>query len=599
MPTGQNKVLKLYGPWRGQDDSGTRTDYVEFEKCFNVEFTADEIVTRNGRTVLIQGNQGRCRALHPLPDGTFLAVVDYEPDKSRLVYIASASGIWTQLASPGTAVYGTPATIRAWYKGAILAVGSGLWYYDAADGLKAISAVQGLDTTVSAYLTAIPDTSLVEVYRNRVYIANGKTVVFSEYDNATDIIPADGTAPYGAPHVWPAGNDFDVEGGPNDEIVALKLFGDTLAILTRAGLFIWDEDALRQVPGAPGGLSATGVVVTPVGLLYTAIDGFRLFDGSATRRISEPVERSLGKYLYRARFDEVVAVHFQRKHEARFYVPTYGSKQNRLCLIWDYEENRWYMHGGRPPWAAAWVSGANPIQDMYVAAAVLSTQMDDETLITADYNGSLWIEDYGITDAGKGIYSCIVFKRLKLGEDSGVMLWRDLIIQARANYVAIRVAMLGEGQPVETAYPTRYAVTALPDQASWNIQTVNLPGGITKTAYWQIPPDQYGAIVDVGGNGFVRRMALNNFPLVNPIAPDSLWGSFRVPFAAVARTMQPVLICDGFTGTLRQRCTARMAIRGIELAVRQKASGRRPDTHSGLANANDSPGINIFPPPHS
>lgn len=597
MPSGQNKVLKLYGPWRGQDDSGSRTDYVEFEKCFNVEFSAEEITTRNGRAILVGGSTGRIRAVHPLPDGTFLVVVDVPGSKTRLVYIASGGGAWALLTSPGTAVYGVPVTVRAWFKGVLLAVGTSLWYYDQTDGLKAITVVPGKDTTVSAYLNAMPDTSLVEVYRNRIYVANGKTVVFSEYDNATNIIPTDGTAPYGAPHVWPAGNDFDVEGGPNDEVLALKVFGDTLVILSKNGLFIWDEDALRQVPGAPGGLSASGVVVTPVGLLYTAIDGIRLFDGAGTRRISDPVEKALGRYLYRARFDEVVAAHFQRKHEARFYVPTYGSKKNRLCVIWDYEENRWYMHGGRPPWAPPG-GVTDPIQAMEVSTAFLSTQMDDEALITADYDGNLWLEDYGFTDGGKGIYSAIVFKRLKLGEDTGVMLWRDLAIQARANYVAIRVAMLGDGQPVETAYATRYAVTALPNQTSWKTQSVPLPGGSSMTAYWPIPNDQYGAIVDTGGNGFTREMEQNTFPLLNPIAPDSAWGYFRVPFAALARTMQPVLICDGFTHVADQRSTARMAIRGIELAVRPRA-GRRMDTHgnAGRANSNDNPGIPIYTGP--
>jgi hypothetical protein len=102
LPSGQNKKLRLYGPWRGQDDSGTRTSALEFERCFNVDIVGEEIVTRNGRFPFVTDGPGRGTAIFER-NGAYVVATRTDAGVPGLYEVTHANA-WVQKALPS----GTP-----------------------------------------------------------------------------------------------------------------------------------------------------------------------------------------------------------------------------------------------------------------------------------------------------------------------------------------------------------------------------------------------------------------------------------------------------------------------------------------------------------
>jgi hypothetical protein len=420
--------------------------------------------------------------------------------------------------------------------------------------LEPLKAVPGQDSATTGYLSSLPNAQALAVYRGRLYLAYGKTVIFSELNNALNIIPYDGSAPQRGANVWPRGNDFDVSG----EIVGFAVFGDRLVIATDVGLDVWDGHSRQSVPGAPGCVAGHTIAETRKGLAYLALDGVYLFNGASARHISGGVSETLERVSKNA-VHGAVGVAYPAARQYRLYVPVNGSARNTLCLAWNYEDDRWFPLGGTPPWLDA----DERYREMEVAAAcVANVGADGEVLLTADYDGNVWVEDRGFTDGGYTVSWVLAFKRLGLGEDEGMRTWRNVRISAKATGAPIKLAMLPDGDDLETSVlagtetgmPVAGAVATLTEgQATW---MMDAPG-----------PEPLPDEMSLDLAGAVERDASGGS------SPTSVWRSFPVSHARVTRTIQPVLYCDGVDSAGARRGT-KAAVRGIEVDYRIR-TGRR------------------------
>jgi hypothetical protein len=424
------------------------------------------------------------------------------------------------------------------------------------DGTTAtrLAAVPGQDSATTGYLSSLPNAQALAVYRGRLYLAHGKTVIFSELNNALNIIPYDGSAPQRGANVWPASNNFDASG----EIAGFAVFGDRLVIATDVGLDVWDGHSRQSVPGAPGCVAGHTIAETRKGLAYLALDGVYLFNGASARHISGGISETLERVSKNA-VHGAVGVAYPAARQYRLYVPVNGSARNTLCLAWNYEDDRWFPLGGTPPWLDA----DERYREMEVAAAcVANVGADGEVLLTADYDGNVWVEDRGFTDGGYTVSWVIAFKRLGLGEDEGMRTWRNVRISAKATGAPIKLAMLPDGDDLETSVlagtetgmPVAGAVATLTEgQATW---MMDAPG-----------PEPLPDEMSLDLAGAVERDASGGS------SPTSVWRSFPVPHARVTRTIQPVLYCDGVDSAGARRGT-KAAVRGIEVDYRIR-TGRR------------------------
>ena len=540
MPSGQNKTVKRYGPWRGYNDSSTRTSEVEFESCFNCDFTANEISTRNGRVPFLTGGPAAITAVGEIAGSTVAATYGTAPK----VYVVTGVSTWTEVTQPsGVVASDRWDSFSDWNGNLILLGGYGANLIYDGSTLQVLTPALGQDSATVGYLTALPAAKYGAKYHGRMYlVTRSGLVMFSEVDGAINIIPVDGSAPYGALNVWPAVNNFDARVSATDEARGCLVLGDHLVLPTKEGLFIYDDYELRRIPGAPGCAAPGSLRITPKGLVYLASDGLYLFDGSRAVRISERLRYTLRDYV-RFGFYNAVAVLYPRRQQYRLYLPVQGETRNSICLIWFYDEDRWTVHGGTPFWMDANAS----LQEMEVSAAfVRSAGTEDEEFITGDYDGNLWAEDVGELDNGKQIVSLLVFDHLGSGEDAGVRVYRDLTIEARASGAPIKYALLPDGQ--------EWVGSALSDSALFSAAPAVRALGPSQTTW--------------GSNTLpVYRTAGGT------TSPVSEWRMWRAPAAVLSRVVQPVLWCDGVdsTGT---RYGGRMAIRGVEIQFRNRHSKR-------------------------
>jgi hypothetical protein len=543
LPSGQNKKLRLYGPWKGQNDSETRASSVEFEKSFNVEFEGNEARTRPGRVQFVAGGpSARVTAITEL-NGTIVAATY---GTSPAIYSVTGASTWTQATNPPTV---TPSDVWTsfsfWGTSLILTGGFGPNLVFDGSTLTSLVAVPGQDSATTSYLTALPPAKWSAVYHGRLFLVTAAgTVYFSEPDNSINVIPTDGSAPQGGANVWAAANNFDARASASDQAAGAAVFGDHLVLPTREALFVYDEYSLRRVPGAPGCVAPNSIAETPKGLCYLASDGVRLFTGNQSPLISEKIDETLREYLSRVNVSQAVGVHYADRQEYRLYVPTVGSSGNDLCLVWDYNENRWTVYGGMPPWLAA----DSRFQEMQVSAvASIYAGSDKRSLVTGDYSGGLWMEDRGISDNGKPIYSLLAFSRIGFGEDEGVRVWRDLRVEARATGAPIKAFLLPDGEDLVSGKGAQSSVLT----AAATTFTTLLSGQTTWLS---------------NANGAQR------FPNAG-YGPVSVWRSWHAPFGFISRTVQPVLVCDGkdANGVTRG---GRMSVRGIELQWRPRRGGR-------------------------
>lgn len=535
-------VLKLYGPWLGPEEEESAQSNLHLGRCFNVEVDGLEVKTRPSIAKWVDTAAGvQFAGLFAWGEHVYFGWTDNSREMRLWKYPGSVDP-YDQVVIPATVSRAAEDPwwrAVAWQQWVIASHGSGAVYIDRAGVAKPFFPAQGTDKTVTAYLADLPPIRHWAVFQNRLHAAFKGTVLFSEADNTYDLIPSDGTAPLGGANLWPGRNNFDAKTGDDDQIQGLVPYSGALVIPTRRGLFVYTGDSLVQIGGLGNGCVAEKTVASlPNGVVYLGDDGPRVFVGGQSLRIPTGYEDTLRELTDHSRWSEAVGVHLPWRREYRLYLPTWKGTVNDLCLVWKYEEKRWFMWGGEPPWAQ---TEPSPYWQMDVAAACVVDDGVSPRLVTApSVAGQLHTDIGADTDAGgKAIFSVVALRRLGLGEDQGVRVWRDVRIEARATGAVLKLAMLADGEDFYSRdRDCCGATTLVPNQTTW----------------------------EANGASVARFTGARSGPV-------STWSNWRIPHARIARTMQPVIYCDGkdLAGVAHG---GKVAFRGVEIAV-QPRKGRR------------------------
>jgi hypothetical protein len=539
-----DRVVRLYGPWAGVEESDGKATALHLARTFNIEADGNNLQTRPGRKPF------GCAVT--APKGMF----QWRGD----IYVGGAFGFYVVPHGTTTATLLHSATPKAdahWYSVGWLrylvygSAGAGLRWRDPDGNTGTLNAVPGLDALYFSYLTSLPAFVSTAVYQSRLYglTADG-VVLFSESDANLEAIPVDGTAPLGGANLWLAESNFDAKTGVDDSGKALVTYSGALVILTHRGLFAWDGSSLYQVGGGGNGtVSARSVVSLPVGVAYLGEDGPRLFRGGDSELLETGYEETLQKFTNHGAWKNAIGVHVPRRREYRLYIPSWKGSANDLCLVWNYADDRWFLWGGTPPWLST--SSVLYLDAAVGGAAVLDDEPAGPMLVTAKSDGTLWIEDDGLFDSdGAGqfpIYSSVAFDRLGLGETEEDKTWRDVRVEAKATGAYLKLAMLANGEEFFSCVGDSTRLRGVTERGVDALLTNQTQWGADSPAYRQTGVTTQG--------------------------PVGTWASWPLPHARVARTMQPVVWCDGADEAGNKACS-RMVLRGLELKTR--VEGGRP-----------------------
>lgn len=440
------------GPWDGLNESNPGA--TEVLRAVNVDFEGGRIRRRLGRVLLgtVTGSGARPVAglhQHVGQNGerVLLATLNWDqaagkagPAVVRLDGAGPADGtvcslpIRKRLSAPATPDT-LPWSFATYRNHTIMAEPGGkrLLAFDGEnvidlepfDGLDKQSGLAG----ASSYLTVPPKASRVAVWRNRLVAGDGRTCGISA-SIGDAAVPAD--APVGPANVWPVRTNFDVLTRQGDHIQNIALIGDRLAVFTRGGAAVVNEDDLSPILSIRDrkyGCIAPGSVVECAGEVFYLTDGMVVsFDGDTVKDVSsEPLAYTL-RLVDWAIASRAIAVHYARRNEYRIWLPTKGDTKNRLCLIFNYVKRKWRVYAGGP-----WASWGNPASESsgydVTAACTMITGDNREILVTGDSTGNLWLEDAPISM--DGAYMPVGYFLLPpLGQDERVIHWGGVRLDA-------------------------------------------------------------------------------------------------------------------------------------------------------------------------
>jgi hypothetical protein len=541
----------MFGPWKGLMQWPGEATAQHCEDGWNLAFEGNDIISRPGRVPYSSGNAS-VGAISGMWRGASVdpailcggATITNGLDEAALWLWDPRTDDYLPVELPEDAKVTSPVSVWnfvPWENTVIGCNGEGPIIYLKDGKAEILGATRGVlaNEAGKAYLPSPPEARHLSVYRNKLFVggfrSDPRTVYHSEYGNAYNLIPSDGTAPMGGANLWPAYNVFQV-GDPGEVEMGMGVVADRLAIFTDRSVWVFDIDSLQIAEKNHGCMAPRSICNVAGVLVYLSNDGIRTFNGQSSTLISHPIQPTLDRWLNKGNLSKAIGVHVPSKHQYRLYVPLNGSLRNRMCIVWDYVANVWSLWGGTP----YWMEPQAGVQEMEVSSAITLSVGDDEYLVTGDYGGMLWCEDHGDTDAGNPLVWYAASKRIGW-EDQSIKTFRDLRIQARGTGVPVKYAVMKDGDEMQ--------------------QTVGLSSGLFKPH-----ADTFSIKSE---DTLLWSDAVDG---ASPAIPGYM--PLRVALNANARTMQLVLWHDGH---LADGSTAggTLALRGLDIETRPQDGGRR------------------------
>lgn len=542
MSSSQNKVVRLYGPWKGVADSDGKGGANYLELGFNVYQDGDTLVSRNG--IVPYGSTDSAvttpRRLHAMPSGALVvtgnstAKIDYGTTTTALTTDADwANGGLGKDCKIGRFVFSLDDD------------GKIVVFDEVAATANLLVPVTGTDT--ETYLSALPAFVWVEAYNDRLYgVTADGTVVFSQApgDSAA---PVDGTAPLGGLNLWKFSSNFDL--GPTTASYGLKTMGGYLACFSSRRVALFDDagPSLQDVPTGHGCVAPESIDISPRGVIYLAPDGVRVLAGATSTLVSDGVSKTIAENIPTGGLSPCYGIVVPSQKQYRLFVPIRESLYAQIALVWDFESGEWFMWGTKAPWQEQ--DGTYAV----TSAVILPSVAANERLVTTSPGRVTFIHDVGDLDctdhtsAGREIDWYVAFKVVGFGEDQGVAKWRDVRVEALSDATHIRMVALADGEKFEDGVGTTtsalgdypYVQTEIANQSTW-----------TSTA----PADA---------------------PLYTGSSTASVprWYSWRIPSAKIARTLQ-IVLWNGLVTPATARTPGVVSIRGVEIEARPHR-GRR------------------------
>jgi hypothetical protein len=475
------------------------------------------------------------------------------PDEAQLFHFDRASGEYIGVKLPAAArATGPDAYWRFETVGNYLLGCNGYGPIIQFDGTTCslVNAAAGTDTTTTAYMGALPAVKMFRVYTDRLYAVlrdNPSTVIFSSRSNENAIIPTDGTAPLGGLNLWPVLNNLDVLAHNGDEITGIEVVNGLLGLFKRNSIHTWDGVSLVQREYKLGCVAPNTIQPISGSLAYLSPLGVCTFNGQVAKYIGHPESDTFERHANKPALRNAVAVVY--KSEYRCHIPIGLSPDNRLGLVWNFEDDCWGKIGGYPPYmktrsgTATYYGG---IEMAVASACVIDAGTELETLVTGDYNGSIWVEDIGEDDDVQPILWYIKFKELS-AFDNTVKRWGDWRIKAKNSGSYLKVAAIVDGGQWEAKQGAE-GVFATSGSAS------------TKFDGWILL--RHGPATHS-----------DTFPIqvTTGIGRTERFREYRIPMMKTCRSLQPVLFGDGYRDDQSTYTYGRLALESIEIEVQQTA----------------------------
>jgi len=185
-------------------------------------------------------------------------------------------------------------------------------------------------------------------------------------------------------------------------------------------------------------------------ILFLGPGGVYVNDGTSNTLVSQGVQKTIGK-LNQFALRGAVGELYQRRHQYRLFVPDGANNTNNLGLVFDLVRKAWTKFGV-PRFLAEM---ANENGDLYWFDAGISCLLSardeewGEELLSIDYYGVIWMEDFGNTDDGYPIPDIRVTVPFKQKDQTYFRL-RHLRSYARTEGdVNVLVGALLDGSTVE------------------------------------------------------------------------------------------------------------------------------------------------------
>jgi len=221
---------------------------------------------------------------------------------------------------------------------------------------------------------------VIAVHKGRVWVAEDASIYFSALGRYDDF-----TSPDDAGYI----NNFHTD---TDDIIALKPYKDYLAIYKKHRVYLLTGSSTTDfaiVPFADKGTTSFSSVVTVNNKQYFLNQGiFSLEQVGDLSQIQLGQEITLNiksefDNFDKTRFDEVIALHYERKNQVWYFIPYKDVQYFNTIWIHDYVNKAWFKR---------------VLPQNIVEACIF-----DEDIVTADSYGNVFKEDFGSTFNGEPI----------------------------------------------------------------------------------------------------------------------------------------------------------------------------------------------------
>jgi hypothetical protein len=334
------------------------------------------------------------------------------------------------------------------------------------------------DKDVIAQLGGFPKAKFIDFWQNRLWVIDG--------DN---YLRWSAASPYH--RVWPSLAFAPLMESDNSPPTGMKSMHDMMLIYKNdsiwgasfAGLDSFEIPmyAIRKMAKGVGAVGNGTIVDLPFGHVFLSEDGVQIFDGVTTRKASN--QRIRGVVIDRlkdiwpritpGKRTHASAVHWRARNLYIISVPYRGSSVNNLTLVWNYEDDTWWIWDNIE--AQYWLKD----EDQY----------DNETLYFGNDSGKIFKFGEGDEDNYGAITAYVLTRRLQY-KTLGTTVLNEVEITSQNSTDALDVRVSRNGTPIvnspaagtmdfSDAAETEYG-DAMGSAMSWHMERVRT------IPYWEI-----------------------------------------------------------------------------------------------------------------
>jgi hypothetical protein len=292
-----------------------------------------------------------------------------------------------------------------------------------------------------------PRQQLAIFFQGRIYFASGNRVIYSEPPSNILNLRNPTSAPLLGCNLFLAESNFDLFdewGGP---ITGWALWGASLLIFTAQATFLHDGLSLSCSDSKVGCIAPASIAASQDAIYFLGARGVYRNRGGVNELVSRKITPTIAT-LNRVARDGASGAVYHARGQYRLCVASGHNPRNDQVLVYDFEHDAWTVFGTPRLTRVQNPSGALP----YEVCAILSSHDGEfgEELLTLNYDGQVYLEDYGRWDDGAAIPAVIVFGPVKW-QNTKVATFRGcrLNVRSAGRLSTLRVGLLRDDETWE------------------------------------------------------------------------------------------------------------------------------------------------------